>query len=66
MIVDAYRQENEYGRRRTYALCKCECGNVVEIRYDSLTTRNTHSCGCEGTTTQFKSNDLTGKVQAWM
>lgn len=65
MIVDAYRQENEYGRHRTYVLCKCKCGNVVEIRYDSLTTGNTRSCGCEGATTQFKSNDLTGKVNAY-
>lgn len=65
VIVDAYRQENEYGRHRTYVLCKCKCGNVVEIRYDSLTTGNTRSCGCEGATTQFKSNDLTGKVNAY-
>lgn len=26
--------------------CKCECGNIKNIRRDSLTTGNTTSCGC--------------------
>lgn len=26
--------------------CQCECGNIKEIRRDSLTTGNTQSCGC--------------------
>ena len=26
--------------------CKCECGNIKNVRRDSLTTGNTISCGC--------------------
>lgn len=26
--------------------CRCDCGNVVVVRGDSLTTNNTKSCGC--------------------
>lgn len=35
VIVDAYRQENEYGRHRTYVLCKCKCGKeyIIEGTY---------------------------------
>lgn len=27
-------------------LCKCECGNVIEVPINSLTCNNTKSCGC--------------------
>ena len=26
--------------------CQCECGQVIETRYNALTTGNTRSCGC--------------------
>ena len=29
-----------------YWLCRCECGNTVEIPQDSLVSGNTTSCGC--------------------
>lgn len=31
-------------RNRKYAKCKCSCGNIFELRYDSL--GKTKSCGC--------------------
>ena len=31
---------------RGYWLCKCDCGNEMEVRTDGLTTGNTKSCGC--------------------
>lgn len=29
-----------------YWICKCDCGNIVEVRGTSLTNGNTQSCGC--------------------
>lgn len=33
-------------KNRKYYKCKCECGNVVIIRADSLKSGKTQSCGC--------------------
>ncbi len=30
-------------------ICECECGNIIEVRQDSLRSRNTQSCGCIST-----------------
>lgn len=35
------KKENRY-----FWLCKCDCGNEVIIRNDSLKSKNTQSCGC--------------------
>lgn len=32
--------------RRRYALCKCSCGTIKEIRISNLTEGGTVSCGC--------------------
>lgn len=29
-----------------YYLCRCDCGNIVEVQRNSLITGNTKSCGC--------------------
>ena len=42
--VDDKVQEN--GRRRVRYLCQCDCGNLLEVNADSLTTNNSKSCGC--------------------
>ena len=31
---------------RSYWICKCECGNITSISYDSLIYGNCNSCGC--------------------
>lgn len=42
-ILDVFRQ----GKRR-YCLCRCDCGNVKEIREDTIKSGSTVSCGCYG------------------
>ena len=36
------------GARKLYWRCKCDCGNVVEVRGDKLKAHKTKSCGCYG------------------
>lgn len=32
--------------RKTYWICECECGNIKEVRSDSLKNGSVKSCGC--------------------
>lgn len=34
------------GKKPTYWLCECDCGNRKEIQLNNLTTGNSKSCGC--------------------
>lgn len=36
----------ERKNRKTYWLCKCQCGNEVKIPSSNLTSGNSYSCGC--------------------
>lgn len=45
--------------RKTYWLCKCDCGNVISIRSDSL--KITKSCGCLKKEQDFKNLHLVNK-----
>lgn len=44
LIVMKYLYTNE--RRKAVWLCKCECGNYIEVPSERLATGNTKSCGC--------------------
>ncbi len=33
--------------RKTYYVCRCDCGNIKTIRSDALTMGKTTSCGCK-------------------
>lgn len=59
MIYGEYRG----GRVRTQCLCRCDCGNVVKVVSDSLTSFKKTSCGCDTKERRIKSNriDLVGK-----
>lgn len=48
--------------KRTYCYCKCECGNKLWVRLDSLRSGNTISCGCYNKENNYKNPiDITGK-----
>lgn len=41
-ILDEYKRIN----KKTYWLCRCDCGNLKFIKTDSLVDGSTKSCGC--------------------
>ena len=51
---------NKRQNRHVIWLCRCICGNLVEVTSDSLLSKNTQSCGClhrEKATGQIKHGD---------
>lgn len=55
-VLKKITSADRYG---TFWMCKCDCGNMVTIRRDGLTSGNTQSCGClnkELSSTHGKSN----------
>lgn len=46
VLEKAGRRVSENGNATIMWKCKCDCGNVVEIRGASLRNGNTRSCGC--------------------
>lgn len=52
----------EDGNSRAEVVCKCECGNEIRVKLNSLKTSNTKSCGCshkEQKNTHFVTHGLT-------
>ena len=48
---------NTDAKNRIYYVCQCDCGKILSVRQDSLTSRGDNaSCGC----TEF--NDLSGQI----
>lgn len=50
------RRDGSAGER--VMLCKCECGNEVQVRTSNLKSGNTISCGCYHSSQTVKSNKL--------
>jgi len=44
LVVLEYARTGD--RRQSYWNCKCDCGNIVEVRRNGLVRGNTTSCGC--------------------
>lgn len=53
--------DSEFRNKKTYYLCKCECGNEKWIRADGIISGKQKSCGCLSKKTQFKHKDLVGE-----
>lgn len=41
-----YAKQHNLSPKRTYWKCQCDCGNIITVRGNALTTGNTRSCGC--------------------
>ena len=41
-------------KRRILWNCKCQCGNIIKVRTDNLTSLNTMSCGCKKSSNKEK------------
>ena len=66
VILDIYQKEIN-GYKRKFAKCKCDCGNVVELRKDRLVDKRfkTPNCGClfkNKKPSKNKYKDIEGKV----
>lgn len=47
MIKDlGYRKQNSRDQRVRWSLCRCVCGNEIEVLNNNLKTGGTKSCGC--------------------
>lgn len=55
-IIKTYYKETTTKRKRKFALCKCDCGNLTEVRFDCMTNNNTQSCGCMNSVDKCKPN----------
>lgn len=47
---------SETGRKRVHWKCRCDCGNVQNIRQDNISMGLSRSCGC--TRAAQKSRDI--------
>lgn len=45
-VIKDYMKEISNGRKAHYALCRCDCGETIEVLLASLRNGNTTSCGC--------------------
>ena len=53
VVLQYSRKEGKFH----YYLCKCDCGNIIEVRRNELVTGNTKSCGCIITDTNLANKE---------
>lgn len=59
-VTNAFRKNSTL-----YAVCKCACGNVCTVRYDSLLSGKTISCGYVNKKNLIQPLDLKGKTNKY-
>lgn len=52
---------DEWIKGKRYCKCKCDCGNVITIRFDSLRSGASTSCGCIKTSEEHMSKVRDGR-----
>ena len=58
VILSAEHHIDECSIRRLFCTCQCDCGNIIELRYDNLIRNKSASCGCAK---QINLSHLVGK-----
>lgn len=46
LIIMSYDEKGSNECNRTKYICKCDCGNVISVKWQNLQQGNTISCGC--------------------
>lgn len=44
VVIEYYGKKGK--RHKKHYLCRCDCGNEIEVSYNNLKYENTKSCGC--------------------
>lgn len=53
-------------RDQTYWVCKCECGNYIQVRTGALVTNGVQSCGClHSEVARQIMNEVVNKAEPW-
>ena len=60
VLYEGERRRSPSGAIRRQWVCKCECGNIVEVTTASLRNGHTVSCGCYNKDNQRERNTLHG------
>ncbi len=61
VLISASSIKDKNGRKRTWWLCKCDCGNEISTRVSGLKSGRTKSCGCYNKEIHFKHGHTTTK-----
>lgn len=46
MLTALYKTGRQTENKQYYWMCKCDCGNLTEVRVGNIRTGRTKSCGC--------------------
>lgn len=68
VIAGADGREDKHGRIQPYLLCKCECGNLKEIKQANVLSGNSKTCGIKGCTAKSKryGNEQKEKINRYL
>ena len=62
LTILSFEKRIENHKRRGYYFCRCDCGNELWVRSDSISSGKTTSCGCYNTEKNYrKPAEIIGK-----